>query len=51
MVIKIKTPEGTKEKRVSEKDHLASQIKYKHIVFKDKTKYNRKRKHKNRVDY
>ena len=35
------------EKEIPAKDHLEAQIKYKHIVFRDKTKYTRKKKHKN----
>lgn len=49
--LKIKDFEGKKteiEKEIPSKDHLQSQIKYKHIVFRDKTKYTRKKKHKNR---
>jgi hypothetical protein len=48
--IKIKNFEGDlvqKEKEISSKDHLEAQIKYKHMVFRDKTKYTRKKKHKN----
>lgn len=48
--LKIKNFEGKKveiEKEIPAKDHLEAQIKYKHTVFRDKTKYTRKRKHKN----
>lgn len=38
------------EKETPSKDHLQAQIKYKHIVFRDKTKYTRKKKHKNKTD-
>lgn len=51
--LKIKDFEGKKvelEKETPSKDHLQSQIKYKHIVFCDKTKYTRKKKHKNKTD-
>lgn len=49
--LKIKDFEGKKveiEKETPSKDHLQAQIKYKHIVFRDKTKYTRNRKHKNK---
>ena len=36
----------TLEKTESSKDHLASQIKYPKLVFKNKKKYTRKLKHK-----
>ena len=39
-----------REKEIPAKDHLEAQIKYKHIVFRDKTKYTRKKKHKNKTD-
>ena len=48
--LKVKNFEGKKvkiEKEIPAKDHLEAQIKYKHTVFRDKTKYTRKRKHKN----
>ena len=48
--LKVKNFEGKKveiEKEIPAKDHLEAQIKYKHKVFRDKTKYTRKRKHKN----
>lgn len=51
--LKIKNFEGKKaeiEKEIPSKDHLQAQIKYKHIVFHDKTKYTRKKKHKNKTD-
>lgn len=51
--IKVKDFEGKKtqiEKEVSAPDHLQAQIKYKHQIFKDKTKYTRKSKHKNKTD-
>ena len=51
----IKNKDGSykkieKEISLPNKDHLQSQIKYKHIVFRDKTKYTRKKKHKNKTD-
>jgi hypothetical protein len=51
--LKIKDFEGKKveiEKETPAKDHLEAQMKYKHIVFRDKTKYTRKKKHKNKSD-
>ena len=45
---KGKTVEIQKETRAQ--DHLAAQMKYKKQVFKDKTKYTRKKKHKNKTD-
>ena len=39
-----------KEKEIPAKDHLEAQMKYKHIVFRDKTKYTRKKKHKKKTD-
>ena len=36
------------ESEIPAKDHLEAQMKYKHTVFRDKTKYTRKKKHKNR---
>ena len=51
--LKIKNFKGTKvevEKEIPAKDHLEAQIKYKHTVFRDKTKYTRKKKHKNKTD-
>ncbi len=47
--IKVRDFEGvvkTLEKEEQSKDHLASQIKYPKIVFKNKKKYTRKLKHK-----
>ena len=47
--IKVKDFEGvvqTLEKKEESKDHLAAQIKYPKIVFKNKKKYTRKLKHK-----
>lgn len=41
-----KTYSVTKE--IPNKDHLDTQLKFKSNVFKDKTKYNRKEKHKNK---
>lgn len=49
--LKIKNFEGKlvqKEKEIPAKDHLEAQIKYKHKIFRDKTKYTRKSKHKNK---
>jgi hypothetical protein len=40
-----------KEVEMPNKDHLAAQIKYPTRVYKDKTKYTRKQKHRNRNDY
>lgn len=39
-----------KEVEIPAKDHLEAQIKFPHIIFRDKTKYNRKIKHKNKQD-
>lgn len=54
MKVKIKIIENGKEKtiekKISEKDHLQSQIKYKHLVFRNKKKYTRKIKHKGKED-
>lgn len=36
---------------IPSKDHLAAQINYPTRVCKDKTKYTRKQKHRNRNDY
>lgn len=50
--LKIRNFEGKKveiEKEIPAKDHLKAQIKYKHTVFCDRTKYTRKRKHKNNI--
>lgn len=52
--IKVRDFEGvvkTLEKQVESKDHLASQIKYPKIVFKNKKKYTRKLKHKGGKTY
>lgn len=49
--IKIKNFKGKTvelEREVPAKDHLEAQMKYKHYIFRDKTKYTRKRKHKNK---
>jgi len=35
-------------KEIPNKEHLAAQIKYPHIIYKDKTKYTRKAKHRNK---
>ena len=51
--LQIKNIKGKKvevEKEIPAKDHLEAQIKYKHTVFRDKTKYTRKKKHKNKTD-
>ena len=48
--IKVRDFEGkvtVLEKSESATDHLKSQQTYKHQVFRDKTKYSRKQKHKN----
>ena len=52
--IKVRDFEGvvkTLEKTESSKDHLASQIKYPKLVFKNKKKYTRKLKHRDRFPY
>lgn len=36
------------EKEIPAPDHLQAQIKYPSIIFKNKKKYNRKRKYKNK---
>lgn len=41
----------TSEKEIPNKMHLDAQIRYPARVFKDKTKYTRKQKHRNRNDY
>lgn len=46
MKTKIKTPDGVIEKVVADKEHLQSQIKFPARVFKNKKKYNRKKKHR-----
>lgn len=52
---KVKMKDGNKvveqEVVIPSKDHLAAQIKYPTRVYKDKTKYTRKQKHRNRNDY
>ena len=51
--LKIKNFEGKlvqKEMEIPAKDHLEAQIKYKHKIFRDKTKYTRKKKHKKKTD-
>ena len=40
-----------KEFETPNKMHLDAQIKYRANVFRDKTKYTRKQKHRNRNDY
>ena len=40
-----------KEVNIPDKMHLDAQIRYPARVFKDKTKYTRKQKHRNRNDY
>ena len=40
-----------KEVVIPDKAHLDAQIRYPMCVFKDKTKYTRKTKHRNRQDY
>lgn len=52
-VIKIKDFDGNitvLTKEIAAKDHLAAQQKYKAQTFRDRTKYTRKLKHKNRSD-
>lgn len=39
------------EVKMRDLDHLAAQIKYPMRVYKDRTKYTRKEKHRNRNDY
>lgn len=49
--IKIKDFSGKEEvivKNEKATDHLQSQIKHKHIIFQDRTKYSRKQKHRNK---
>lgn len=49
--IKIKDFDGSEkvlEKEIPAKDHLKSQMTYKSVIFRDKTKYTRKIKHKGR---
>lgn len=51
MKIKIKNFDGRVvelEKTTSSPDHLKAQQMHKKIVFRDKTKYTRKNKHKNK---
>ena len=51
--IKVKWSDGTEvrlEKEIPAKDHLASQQKFRANVFRDKTKYTRKIKHKGKSD-
>ena len=55
MKLKVKVKDFDGKEKVLEKegrnlDHLKAQQTYKHIVFKDKTKYNRKKKHKKREE-
>ena len=40
-----------KEVMIPDKTHLDAQIRYPARVFRDKTKYTRKKKHRNRQDY
>lgn len=40
-----------KEVNIPNKMHLDAQIRYKANVYRDKTKYTRKQKHRNRNDY
>ena len=40
-----------KEVEIPNKEHLDAQIRYSMRVYKDKTKYTRKTKHRNRQDY
>lgn len=51
IVDNIKKTVSEHEVSVPNKMHLDAQIRFPHLVQKDKTKYNRKRKHKNRIDY
>lgn len=49
--IKIKDFNGKEEvveKKEKATDHLQSQIKHKHIIFRDRTKYSRKKKYRNK---
>lgn len=39
------------EVKMRDLEHLAAQIKYPMRVYRDKTKYTRKQKHRNRNDY
>ena len=39
------------EQEIPNKMHLDAQIRYPARVFRDKTKYTRKKKHRNRQDY
>ena len=52
MKLKIKIKDENKEKEevieIPGKDHLKAQMTYKSNVFKDKTKYTRKKKYKNK---
>lgn len=51
--VKIKDFDGKtiiKEKELPNKDHLKAQQTYKHQIFKDKTKYTRKLKHRKRFE-
>ena len=52
---KIKMKDGNKvveqEVKIPNKMHLDAQIRYRASVHKDKTKYTRKTKHRNRQDY
>lgn len=49
--IKIKDFNGKEEviiKNEKATDHLQSQLTHKHIIFRDRTKYSRKKKHRNK---
>ena len=52
---KIKMKDGSKvveqEIKIPNKMHLDAQIRYRASIHKDKTKYTRKVKHRNRNDY
>lgn len=55
MKLKVKVKDFDGKEKVLEKegrnlDHLKAQQTYKHIVFRNKKKYNRKKKHKNREE-
>lgn len=51
MVDNINNKVIEKEFEIPNKMHLDAQIKYRANVFRDKTKYSRKQKHRNRNDY
>lgn len=55
MKLKVKVKDFDGKEKVLEKegrnlDHLKAQQTYKHIVFRNKKKYNRKRKHRNKEE-